>query len=118
MQKNGLPGVAAWCAENGVDPGSLLCSSGHSLAYLPGGEPSNTCAKYRWRHKETKAVWKAAGTPSEETHEWYLDYVFVQCKHGVCGSKSGGTQSTLKLAAFVEFCKSLPAVAKRAPKKA
>ena len=121
QQKNGLPTFLSFLTSHEEDPAAHLCSSGHPVAVMPegktqpdGSSDATTCAKYRWYNKATGAVWIKADNPTPTSAwEWALDYVFIQCKHGECASKNGGTQTKIEHAAFVAHCKSLPAVKKR-----
>ena len=121
QQKNGLPTFGSFLISRKEDPDAYLCSSGHPVAVMPegktqpdGSSDATTCAKYRWYNKATGAVWIKADNPTPASAwEWALDYVFIQCKHGECASKNGGTQTKIEHAAFVAHCKSLPAVKKR-----
>ena len=121
QQKNGLPTFGSYLISRKEDPDAYLCSSGHPVAVMPegktqpdGSSDATTCAKYRWYNKATGAVWIKADNPTPASAwEWALDYVFIQCKHGECASKNGGTQTKIEHAAFVAHCKSLPAVKKR-----
>jgi len=101
-----MPYYVSWCEEQLIEDASITCSNRHNCALLPSGGPANTCAKFRWLHKMTGSVWtKKVSLMPENTYEWAMSYVYIQCKHEGCSSKGGGTQTTIQSAAFLAHCK-------------